>query len=309
MTQPRILFAGTPEFAVAALEALIDSGNTPVAVMTQPDRPAGRGRKLSQSPVKHLALEHDIGVLQPLSLRDDAVVADIGSLAVDFLVVAAYGLILPQAVLDIPARGCINVHASLLPRWRGAAPVQAAILAGDLQTGISLMAMTAGLDRGPVYATETVDIGSDETAGELTVRLARLGGELLVARLDDIVAGRLEPAAQDESRATYAPQIRKEDARMDWTLPAEVLALRVRAYHPVPGAWFMLDGERIKCARAEPRAASAASPGTVVGADAHGVVVSCGEGALALTSLQRPGRRPVTAAEFAAQLDLAGRQL
>jgi methionyl-tRNA formyltransferase len=309
MTQPRILFAGTPDFAVASLEALINSGHVPVAVLTQPDRPAGRGRRVGQSPVKTLALEHDIGVLQPEGLRDAAVLAELGALAPDLIVVAAYGLILPQAVLDIPAAGCLNVHASLLPRWRGAAPIQAAILAGDSQTGVSLMAMTAGLDCGPVYATEAVDIGDEETAGELTERLARLGGELLAARLDDIAAGRLEPVAQDESLASYAPRISKDDARLEWALPADVLARRVRAYNPAPGAWFLLDGERIKCARAAARTGVAAPPGTVVAAGADGVVVTCGEGGLALMSLQRPGRRLVTAAEFSAQLDLAGRRL
>lgn len=309
MARPRIVFAGTPDFAVASLEALIDSDHVPVAVMTQPDRPAGRGRRLSESPVKRLALEHDIRVLQPEGLRDAAILGQLHALAPELLVVAAYGLILPQSVLDVPAAGCLNVHASLLPRWRGAAPVQAAILAGDRQTGVSLMAMTAGLDCGPVYALEATDIGPDESAGELTGRLARLGGELLAARLDDVSAGRLETVAQDESRATYAPRIHTQDALLDWTLPAEVLARRVRAYDPAPGAWFLLDGERIKCRQAAPIGGSAVPPGTVVAADAGGLVVSCGDGALELKSLQRPGRRPVTAAEFTAQLDLAGRRL
>jgi methionyl-tRNA formyltransferase len=309
MIRPRILFAGTPDFAVASLAALIDSGNAPLAVLTQPDRPAGRGRRISQSPVKTLALEYDIEVLQPESLRDAAVLAELTALAPDLIVVAAYGLILPQAALDIPGAGCPNVHAPLLPRGRGAAPVQAAILAGDRQTGVSLMAMTAGLDSGPVYAMESVDIEGEETAGELTGKLARLGGELLQARLDDVLAGRLEPVVQDETRVTNAPRIHAEDARLDWTLPAETLARRVRAYDPAPGAWFLLDGERIKCARAEAYADGEAAPGTVVSAGGAGVVVSCGEGALALRSLQRPGRRPVTAGEFTAQLDLAGRRL
>lgn len=309
MTQPRIVFAGTPDFAAASLEALIDSGHAPVAVLTRPDRPAGRGRRVSPSPVKRLALKRDIDVLQPEGLRDSVVLAELSALAPDLIVVAAYGLILPQAVLDVPTAGCLNVHASLLPRWRGAAPIQAAILAGDRQTGVSLMAMTAGLDCGPVYATATIDIEAGQTAGQLTETLAGLGARLLADRLDAIVAGRLAPVAQDESRATYAPRIDKEDARLDWALPAGLLARRVRAYNPAPGAWFLVDGERIKCALAESREGVGAPPGTVVAAGGDGIVVSCGEGALALTSLQRPGRRPVTAAEFSAQLDLGGRRL
>ena len=309
MTPPRILFAGTPDFAAASLEALIDSGHAPVAVLTRPDRPAGRGRRVSPSPVKRLALERDIDVLQPEGLRDSALLAELGALAPDLIVVAAYGLILPQAVLDVPTAGCLNVHASLLPRWRGAAPIQAAILAGDRQTGISLMAMTAGLDCGPVYATATIDIEAGQTAGQLAEMLAGLGARLLADRFDAIIAGRLAPVAQDESRATYAPRIDKEDARLDWALPAEQLARRVRAYNPAPGAWFLVDGERIKCQLAESRKDVGAPPGTVVAAGGDGIVVSCGEGALAMTSLQRPGRRPVTAAEFSAQLDLGGRRL
>ena len=309
MRHPRIVFAGTPDFAAASFEALIDSGHAPVAVLTRPDRPAGRGRRVSPSPVKRLALERDIDVLQPEGLRDSAILAELGALAPDLIVVAAYGLILPQAVLDVPTAGCLNVHASLLPRWRGAAPIQAAILAGDRQAGVSLMAMTAGLDCGPVYATATIDVEAGQTAGQLTETLSGLGARLLADRLDAIVAGRLAPVAQDESRATYAPRIDKEDARLDWALPADQLARRVRAYNPAPGAWFLVDGERIKCHLAGSCEGVGAPPGTVVAAGGDGIVVSCGEGALALTSLQRPGRRPVTAAEFSAQLDLGGRRL
>ena len=236
----RLVFAGTPDFALASLRALVDAGHVPVAVVTQPDRPAGRGKKLTASPVKRYALEQGIAVQQPATLRDEQAVADLVALQPDLLVVAAYGLILPQNVLDIPTHGCVNVHASALPRWRGAAPIQAAILAGDTTTGISLMAMTAGLDCGPVFHIAEVTIGADETAGELHDRLAALGGETLVANLGRILAGELPATEQDEALATYAPKIAKDDARIDWSLPADEVARRVRAYNPFPGAFCFL---------------------------------------------------------------------
>ncbi len=309
MPEPRVLFAGTPEFALASLRALVDAGTRPVAVLTQPDRPAGRGKKLTASPVKRFAVEHDIEVLQPVTLRDGAAAAELAALQPDLLVVAAYGLILPQNVLDIPTAGCLNVHASLLPRWRGAAPIQAAILAGDAQTGISLMSITAGLDCGPVFVTAAVDIDPFETAGELHDRLARLGGETLAANLAAILAGDIEAVEQDDSKATYAGKISKSDAQLDWRLSAADLARRVRAYNPVPGAWFESDGDRIKCWAAESNAGVDAPPGTVVSSGREGVIVACGEGVLRMISLQRPGKRPVTAREFAAQVDLSGRCL
>ena len=309
MTQARVLFAGTPEFALASLRAMVEHGVTPVAVLTQPDRPAGRGKRLTQSPVKEYALEQGIDVLQPTTLRDDAIVEQLDSLSPDLLVVAAYGLILPQEVLDIPTAGCVNVHASILPRWRGAAPIQAAILHGDEQTGISLMSMTAGLDCGPVYATSSLPIGEDATAGELHDSLAGLGGRLLVQHLDDILAGRLEAVEQDESLAVYAPKIQKDDARIDWPRPAAQLKRLVRAYNPVPGAWFELDGQRIKCWRVSSIDTIEAPAGTIVEAGKRGVVVACGEGALSLEIVQRPGKGRVSGAEFAAAVDLAGRHL
>ena len=309
MTRTRIIFAGTPEFALASLEALVDMGHAPVAVLTQPDRRAGRGKHLAQSPVKQYALRHALPVLQPASLRDDAIVAELAALEPDILIVAAYGLILPQAVLDIPPAGCLNVHASLLPRWRGAAPIQAAILAGDQKTGACLMAMQAGLDDGPVYASSEVNIGPDETAGELHDRLAAEGAALLRKHLSAILTGEQIATAQDDALATYAPKIRTGDAMLDWQRPAEELARVVRAYNPVPGAWFMLGDERVKCWQAASIAAVDAPPGTIAAAGPDGVVVSCGEGALRLEALQRPGKRTVTAAEFAAQIELPGRQL
>lgn len=309
MASPKIIFAGTPEFAAASLTALIESGHGPCAVLTQPDRPAGRGKKLTLSPVKQVALEHDIAVLQPETLRDAAPVASIEALQPDLIVVAAYGLILPQAVLDIPAAGCLNVHASLLPRWRGAAPIQAAILAGDSTSGVCLMAMEAGLDTGPVFACRELAVGSDETAGELHDRLAVAGAELLATHVDAIIQEELKPRQQDDTLATYAHKFRPTDAVLDWQETAEALERRVRAFNPVPGAWFMLGDERIKCWRSQSLANVDAPAGTIVSAGQDGIDVSCKEGVLRLTSLQRPGKRPVTASEFSAQAQLVGRKL
>ena len=307
MTSKRVLFAGTPAFARSSLEALVATGVRPVAVLTQPDRPAGRGKKLTASPVKAFAVDEGIPVLQPATLRDDRVVAEIAALEPDLMVVAAYGLILPQAVLDIPPHGCLNVHASLLPAWRGAAPIQASILAGDEQTGISLMAMTAGLDCGPVYVRASIDIGAEETAGELHDRLAELVSRLLADSLDAILAGEIAAEPQDESSASYAGKIKTADAKLDWSLPATELHRRVRAFNPVPGAWFMMGEERIKCWRASVGDSADAPPGRIL--DQAGVVVACGEGSLSLDRLQRPGRRPIGAEQFAAGFDTKGTDL
>ena len=316
----RLVFAGTPEFARASLRALVDSGRIPVAVLTQPDRPAGRGRKLTASPVKQYAQERGIPVLQPATLRNDEAAAELAALQPDLLIVAAYGLILPQNVLDIPTHGCLNVHASVLPRWRGAAPIQAAILAGDATTGISLMAMTAGLDCGPVYYVATLDIGANETAAELHDRLALLGGKALVEQLDAIVAGEIEAVEQDDALATYAPKIEKADAEIDWALPAVEIARRVRAYNPFPGAFTYggrrLAGDhreqspshRIKIWRAS-ETQGTGEPGTVLQFDRDGIVVACGRAALRLEELQLPGKRRATAQEFLGQADLASLKL
>lgn len=300
----RLIFAGTPDFALASLEALVESGRAPVAVLTQPDRPAGRGKKLRTSPVKAYAMAREIPVLQPETLRDDEIAAELAALDPDLMIVAAYGLILPQNVLDIPAHGCLNVHASVLPRWRGAAPIQAAILAGDGTTGISLMQMEAGLDSGPVFHVEMLDIGETETAGELHDRLAALGGAALVDKLDDIIAGRLEAREQDESHATFAPKIETRDAEVDWNVSAAEAARRVRAFNPFPGAYFFAGEHRIKLWRATP-VDGAARPGTVLQADREAIVVACRNGALRLDELQLPGKRRVSATDFAGQFDLA----
>ena len=305
MQSQRIVFAGTPEFARVSLQAVADAGYNVVAVYTQPDRPSGRGRRLTASPVKQFAEARGIAVLQPESLRD-AAADDLRALSPDIMIVAAYGLLLPQAILDIPTAGCLNVHASLLPRWRGAAPIQAAILAHDQMTGVCLMKMTAGLDCGPVYVAADTPIGDDDTAGELHDRLAHLGGELLVRNLDRILGGEIEAEAQDDASSTYAAKIQKADAELDWSLPAEVLKRRVRAYNPVPGAWFMSgpDALRVKVWRASCRPGTGAAPGTFEQYDDKGIVVACGGGSLCLESLQLPGKGRVNAREFAAQIDI-----
>jgi methionyl-tRNA formyltransferase len=308
MTEPRVIFAGTPDFALASLRALVESGRIPVAVLTQPDRPAGRGKKLTASPVKRYAIEQGIPVLQPASLRDEAAAAELTALRPDVLIVAAYGLILPQNVLDIPAHGCLNVHASALPRWRGAAPIQAAILAGDETTGISLMSMTAGLDCGPIYTIDRVSIGDDETTEELHDRLATLGGRVLVDQLDDILGGAVTATEQDESLATYAPKIVTNDARIDWSVDAAELARLARAYNPFPGAFFFAGNARIKVWRAT-AVDGDAEPGTVLLCDRDGIIVACGSGALRLDELQLAGKRRVPAVEFPAQLDLSSLRL
>jgi methionyl-tRNA formyltransferase len=309
MNSPRVIFAGTPDFALASLRALVESGVTPIAVLTQPDRPAGRGKQLTASPVKQFAVSQNLNVLQPKTLRDEDVVAALAGLKADIMIVAAYGLLLPQSVLDIPRAGCLNVHASLLPRWRGASPIQSAILAGDTQTGVCLMSMTAGLDCGPVFVCDALDIGAEETAGELHDRLAATGAALLLQQLWDIIAGRIAATEQDESAANYAAKIKTSDAQLDWRRSADELARTVRAFNPVPGAFFMFDDARIKCWRADSIAEASATPGEVIATGADGITVACGEGALRMQSLQRPGKRPVTAAEFSAQVDIAGRHL
>jgi len=309
MNSQKIIFAGTPDFAVASLKALVEAGHTPCAVLTQPDRPAGRGKKLAASPVKRYALEQDIPVLQPPTLRDAGVVAELKALQPDIMIVAAYGLILPQTVLDIPRVGCLNVHASLLPRWRGAAPIQAAILAGDERTGVCLMAMEAGLDTGAVFACDAFDIGEHETAGELHDRLADAGGTLLARHLQAIVDVSLAATPQQDELATYATKIRSADAELDWQQSAAELERKVRAYNPVPGAWFMLGEERVKCWQARCAEGVQAPAGSVLAAGPDGIDVACSDGVLRLESLQRPGKRSVTSAEFVTQVDLTGRQL
>ncbi|MBT8084837.1 MAG: methionyl-tRNA formyltransferase [Woeseia sp.] len=310
MTASRVVFAGTPEFARVSLAAMVDAGIHPVAVYTQPDRPQGRGRKLGVCPVKAYAEQQGLTVLQPQSLKHAATQKELAALRPDLVVVAAYGLIFPQAVLDIPVRACINVHASLLPRWRGAAPIQAAILAGDEQSGISLMQMEAGLDSGPVYATIEVPIGAETTAGDLHDALAAAGGQLLADCLPDIASGRLLPEPQCDDDVSYAGKISSADSNLDWGKTAQQLERQVRAYNPVPGARFYLRDELIKCWRSAVVAnVDGGAPGTVVAAGKSGVDVACGSGVLRLQEVQRAGRRRISGAELAAQESLVGRLL
>ena len=275
-------------------------------MLTQPDRKAGRGRKLVASPVKRFAQSRGIDVWQPSTLKGAEIAEALRALKPDLMVVAAYGLIVPPSILELPHRGCLNVHASLLPRWRGAAPIQAAILAGDTESGISLMRMDAGLDTGPVYARRATPIGDRTTAGELHDTLAALGGSMVCEHLDAILDGELEAVAQDAAGATYAGKIKSADARIDWSVAVDDIDRLVRAYNPVPGARFRFEDEWVKCWQARPGASSAgAAPGSVLSVGPTGIDVACGAGLLTLERLQRPGRRPVSAAEFAAQLALS----
>ena len=300
----KVAFAGTPEFAAVALQAIHAAGFTVPLVLTQPDRPAGRGMKLMPSPVKQLALALGMPVAQPRSLRLDGKFVDeaevgraaLAAAAPDVLVVAAYGLILPQWVLDLPRLGCLNIHGSLLPRWRGAAPIHRAIEAGDAETGITIMQMDAGLDTGAMLAIEHERIRPDDTTGSLHDRLAALGARRLVATLADAAHGALRPVAQPEAGVTYAHKIAKAEAAIDWTQPADAIERRVRAFDPFPGASFAAAGEVVKLWRAQvERLDVAAAPGTVIAVDARQLVVACGDGALALLEVQRAGgkRQPV----------------
>jgi methionyl-tRNA formyltransferase len=297
----RVAFAGTPEFAAASLHALLASRHHVVLVLTQPDRPAGRGMELRPSAVKRLALEHHVPVNQPPRLKDPATHESLRDASVEVLVVAAYGLILPQAVLDIPRRGAINVHASLLPRWRGAAPIHRAILAGDPETGISIMQMEAGLDTGPVLLTGTVPIAATDTTGSLHDTLAQLGGRLIVETLDAIEAGHAPvPRPQDGDRATYAAKIDKQEARIDWSRDAAQIHRQVRAFNPSPGASTRINGAEVKVWQARPAPAANAPAGSVLEASGEGIAVACGAGAgsLVLEELQKAGGRRLAAREF-----------
>ncbi len=295
----RIVFAGTPGFAVPSLRAAAAGGEV-VAVYTQPDRPAGRGRGLAASPVKQAALELGLPVRQPATLRTVEARAGLRELRPDLMVVVAYGLLLPPKVLEIPRFGCWNVHASLLPRWRGAAPIQRAIEAGDADTGVCLMQMEAGLDTGPVLLARATAIGETETSGQLHDRLAVLGAEALAEGLALLRAGRLPQAVpQAEAGVSYAHKLEKSEALLDWTQPALVLARKVRAFGPWPIAEAELAGERLRIHAAEALPlAHAASAGTLLAASRDGLDVACGEGALRIRSLQRAGGRVITAADY-----------
>ena len=305
----RIVYAGTPDFAVPALEALANAGHSIVAVFTQPDRPAGRGRKSQPSPVKQAALACDIPVYQPARLDADAR-AELAALSPDLMVVTAYGLILPPAVLELPRLGCINIHASLLPRWRGAAPIQRAIEAGDPETGVSIMCMDEGLDTGPVLLTRACPITPDDTAATLHDRLAALGGEAIVEAVAGLAGGRLQPRPQPEEGVCYARKLSKAEAVIDWRDAAALIERRVRAFHPWPVCQTRWQGRQLRV-----HAASVVSDagmdgaGTILRADRAGVVVATGEGALRLDQVQLPGKRPISGGDFANAGPRPGEQL
>lgn len=295
----RVVFAGTPEFAAVSLRALLDAGATLAGVLTQPDRPAGRGRRLTPGAVKRVAMERGLVLQQPATLRDAAARAAVAALQPDLLVVAAYGLILPSSILELPPLGCVNVHASLLPRWRGAAPIQRAIEAGDGETGVCLMRMDTGLDTGAVLASRRLAIGAHETAAGLHDRLAALGADLLTDSLPALAAGALVATPQPSEGVTYAERLRKEEAWIDWSRPADELERRVRAFNPWPVACTGLDGRRLRVWLASASAESAgAPPGTVVVADRDRLEIATGEGRLALERLQLPGGKPLAVRDF-----------
>lgn len=298
-TPLRILFAGTPAFAAIHLQELLHSSHEVIGVYTQPDRPAGRGKKLQASPVKQLAQQAGVPVRQPASLRNPDAQAELTGFAADVMVVVAYGLILPQAVLDAPCLGCLNVHASLLPRWRGAAPIQRAIEAGDAETGITIMQMDAGLDTGAMLATARCPIDETTSAASLHDQLATLGAPLLLQVLDDLPTYLAAGSAQDDNLATYAHKIDKAEGVLDWRLPAPELARRVAAFNPFPVCYGVLNGERVRVwAASAAAAATGAEPGTVLGASRAGIEVACGSGSLMLHTLQLPGGRALPAADM-----------
>ncbi|WP_136413741.1 methionyl-tRNA formyltransferase [Herbaspirillum sp. ST 5-3] len=304
----KILFAGTPEFAAVALKSLYDAGFDIPLVLTQPDRPAGRGMQLHASPVKQFAVAHDIPVAQPVSLRLNGKYPDIAEEAHallhatphDVMVVAAYGLILPRSVLDIPKYGCINIHASLLPRWRGAAPIHRAIEAGDAESGVTIMQMEEGLDTGPMLSMERIPIDAEDTTASLHDKLAELGAKMIVDAMRKLEQGALTAVPQPEEGVTYAAKIAKEEAALDLTQPAEVLWRRIRAFNPFPGAYATFNGVPVKFWRAELASAdTSAVPGQVLAANAQdGVLIACGSGALRVRELQKPGGKRLPAAEF-----------
>ena len=303
----RVVYAGTPQFAVPSLDALSALPEVEiVAVYTQPDRPAGRGQKLTASPVKERALALGVPVEQPLTLRDPSAQAHLAAYAPDLMVVAAYGLILPQAVLDAPRLGCVNVHASLLPRWRGAAPIARAIEAGDTETGITIMQMALGLDTGDMLLTRTLPIEPDDTAASLHDRLAVLGAEALGAAIPGLMSGELRGVPQNDATATYAAKLSKAEAHIDWRESADLIARRVRAFNPAPVAFTLWRGEPLKIWQAKPVAAPSAEPGTVVAVDKTGFVVAAAEGAVRVTACQKAGGKRIAAADFARQVDLLG---
>jgi methionyl-tRNA formyltransferase len=293
----RTVFMGTPDFALQTLQGLIDAGCKMVGVYTQPDRPKGRGKHLAAPPVKELAQKNDIPVYQPLKLRQTDAVAELEALAPDLIVVVAYGQILPKSVLEIPANGCINVHASLLPKYRGAAPINKAIINGETETGITTMYMDVGLDTGDMLVKKTLSIGPEETAGELHDRLASLGRETMEETLRQLCAGTLKREVQDDEQSTYASMMKKEDGRIDWSRSAQEIHNHVRGLAPWPGAYTTINGKPLKLAETSQETAEGL-PGCVIAADKNGVCVACGSGSLRIRQLQLSGRKRLPAADF-----------
>ncbi|TBL57658.1 methionyl-tRNA formyltransferase [Hafnia paralvei] len=295
----RIIFAGTPDFAARHLDALLSSQHQIVGVFTQPDRPAGRGNKLTPSPVKVLAEQHSLPVFQPVSLRPEDNQKLVSDLNADVMVVVAYGLILPKAVLDMPRLGCINVHGSLLPRWRGAAPIQRALWAGDAETGVTIMQMDVGLDTGDMLHKVSCPITAQDTSATLYDKLAEMGPQGLLATLAELANGTATPEKQDEALVTYAEKLSKEEARLNWTLSAAQLERCVRAFNPWPVSFFMIDGQPVKVWRSQAIAAEQnQAPGTIISADKHGIAVATAEGALLMTQLQPSGKKSMSAQDL-----------
>lgn len=294
----RVVFAGTPDFAAEHLRQLLATEHHIVGVYTQPDRPAGRGKKLQPSAVKQVAIDHELPVYQPASLKSDEAQAQLQQLDADVMIVVAYGLLLPQAILDIPRYGCINVHGSLLPRWRGAAPIQRAIWAGDNESGVAIMQMEAGLDTGPVLHETRCEISAVETSATLYQKLEKLGPQALITVLNDLQNYLSQAKVQDESKATYARKLSKEEGRIDWQDSARQLERNVRAFFPWPTAWFDVDGFKggqsmVKVLRAEAlQSQTKATPGTIINATGDGLDVACGEGVLRILEAQVPGKKP-----------------
>lgn len=300
----RLIFAGTPAFAAIALSAVVEAGHDIALVLTQPDRPAGRGLRLEPTAVKKIAQKQILILEQPLTLKSPAARQAIAAAEADAMIVAAYGLILPQDILAIPRLGCINIHASLLPRWRGAAPIQRAILAGDTETGITIMQMDEGLDTGDMLLRRAIPIGADETSGELHDRLAALGAQMVNEVLNALNT-RPTPVKQDNAQANYAAKISKDEAMIDWHEDANTIHRKIRAFNPFPGAVTVLAGERIKLWRAQPVALTDGAPGTVCRSPAGPLVIASGKGALNILELQRAGGKRLAAAQFLAGFPIA----
>ncbi|PSW41270.1 methionyl-tRNA formyltransferase [Photobacterium leiognathi] len=300
MSKPlRIVFAGTPDFAARHLAALLSSQHDVVAVYTQPDRPAGRGKKLTASPVKAIALENDIPIYQPVSLRNEEAQQELAAIDADIMVVVAYGLLLPQEVLDTPRLGCINVHGSILPRWRGAAPIQRSIWAGDTETGVTIMQMDIGLDTGDMLKVATLPIEATDTSATMYEKLAELGPDALIDCLSDIADGTAVAVKQDDEQANYAKKLSKEEALIDWTMDAAAIERCVRAFNPWPMSYFTVAEQNVKVWQTAVEADNQGkAPGTILSADKQGILVATGNGALRLISLQPPGKKAMSAADL-----------